>query len=69
MRNIVFILTLLFLASCGSNKQDEQQNQVNPDKYLKDLEDANQYYTLSESDQIDDYAERMGWKMEKSGTG
>ncbi|PLW95064.1 MAG: peptidylprolyl isomerase [Marinilabiliales bacterium] len=70
MRLPVLILAILFLASCGSDKNKQKdQPDINPDNYMDEMEDANQYYTVSESDQIDDYAERMGWDMIKTGTG
>lgn len=70
MRTLIIIFAFAFFLSCGSDNEKKQDAQViNPKNYMDDLENANQYYTVSESDQIDDYAKRMGWEMVKSGTG
>ncbi|MBN2728199.1 MAG: FKBP-type peptidyl-prolyl cis-trans isomerase [Bacteroidales bacterium] len=69
MKIISYIIAILLFVSCGSKQEKQNEDLINPDKYLKDLEHANQYYTVSESDQIDDYATRMGWEMVKTGTG
>ncbi len=59
----------MIASSCSSDHKQEKKQDVNPEKYLDDLEDANEYFTVSESDKIDEYALRMGWEMKKTGTG
>lgn len=69
--NTVLFLTLFVLISCSNHKNDNSKptNQVNPDEYLEDLEQANKYFIVNEDDQISEYSNRYGWKMDKTGTG
>lgn len=72
LKLLFILLSVIYLMSCGSDKNNQNQdtnNQINPEQYSNDLESANQYYTVSEKDQMADYAERMGWEMTKTGTG
>ncbi len=58
----------LLLASCGNNTIKEE-NLIDPDQYSKNLEKANNLYAQSEEVQIDDFINRNGWDMTKTGTG
>lgn len=66
----IFLLSISFfmLASCGSKKDQQNKPQIEG-TFDKELEGAHQIYAIGEDEQIDDYADRQGWKMNKTGTG
>jgi FKBP-type peptidyl-prolyl cis-trans isomerase FkpA len=61
---IVFTLSL---ASCGHDA--EKVNSVDPLLYKDPLVNANKKLVKTEDEQIEDYIQRYGWKMTKTGTG
>ena len=64
------IAVFLFLACSRHSQNDKSQNQRPKDKALQEkLFDANRQAMRTEDQQIDDFAERYGWKMKTTGTG
>ncbi len=63
-----FFCCFLLLASCGE-KSKENTGMLDPERYSKNLEKANNLYTQSEDGQIDDFVSRNRWEMTKTGSG
>lgn len=68
MKILLFCLSLFLVFSCG-NKTDTKHKPQLEGTYDKELEGAHEIYAISEDEQIDDYANRQGWSMNKTGTG
>jgi len=68
MKLFVYLSLIIFLFSC-KNKTEEHKNYIDPSKYEENLERVNFLMTNSEETQINDYIERKGWNMLKTGTG
>lgn len=70
---ILFCLSILFLSSCGNQREQGNDKIVpknkNPEKYKSDLQNANKIYQQNEAFQMDDYARRNGWKMQQTASG
>lgn len=70
MRNILIVLSFLFLVlACKQQTNEKQTEPVSKPALSESLEKANRYLVRSEEEDINDFVKRYGWKMEKSGTG
>lgn len=69
IKNLIYIFCcIIFLSSCGGKNTDEKKI-IDPKRYSKDLEKANNLYTQSEDLQIEDFVARNQWEMSKTGSG
>lgn len=68
MRNTIFICSIIFLASCGSNK-NTQDNSISKEEVKKQIEHVNQYLVRSESQEIDAYVKRHFKDVKTTATG
>lgn len=69
MKYFAILFSLFCLLSCGQKQNEKKQKELIDGSYDKELEGAHQLYTMSEDEQISDYAMRQGWDMQKTGTG
>ena len=70
--NILVVFIVLLLISCGGkNKQGNTNLKKTPDtiNIKKSFEKVNKKLVKTEEEQINDFIDRYGWKMEKTGTG
>jgi len=64
------IAMILLISSCGNTKEEEKkEKEINPLDYKDDLEAVNKDLNQKEAEDIEAYAQRYGWKMEKTGSG
>ncbi len=63
---LLFLLSSFFL-SCKNEKPSKKQ--INPAEYKEPLMKVNKKLVKSEDEQIEDYINRYGWNMKKTGTG
>ncbi len=68
IKHWVYFGVLLAMVSCGNGNQ-RPDLPVDPEKYNRDLEGANRYYSQGEEMQIEDLILRNGWEMTRTGTG
>ena len=62
-----FLLFIVIAASC--NRSNEKQRVVNQEQLRESLIRANIVVRMTEDEQIDDFAERRCWNLEKTGSG
>lgn len=62
------VLMFFFLLSCGNGEQTSKKD-IDPAHYKEQFEKVNKYEVEKQSDEINQYIARHGWKMEKTGTG
>lgn len=64
----VFIFLACLLNACGGQEQ-KPVKEFNPDTYKKPLENVNKMLVKTEEEEIINFINRYGWKMNKTGTG
>ncbi len=67
--NIFLILILLMLAACQSSHPAKDVNAVDPGVVREPLLNANKKVVETEDEQIRNFINRYGWKMNETGTG
>ena len=60
-------LPAVFLLSCGNDVKPKKKS--DPLQFKQALEKVNKYEVEKQSDEINQYMTRHGWKMQKTGTG
>ncbi|MCK9612881.1 MAG: FKBP-type peptidyl-prolyl cis-trans isomerase [Bacteroidales bacterium] len=65
--SIVFLCLLTF--SCGNGNKNANNDVIDPKVYKENLENVNKKLAEKENREIEDYIERHGWDMQKTGTG
>src|SRR2546426_143452 len=72
-RNVIFFLIFntlyLILSGCGEGNKKKDLTHEQEQEIKKHLVEVNKINMEKESDEIDAYAQRKGWKMITSGTG
>jgi len=64
----VFIFLVCLLNACGGQEQ-KPVKEFNPDTYKKPLEKVNKMLVKTEEEEISNFINRYGWKMNETGTG
>jgi len=68
--NILIIATIIILSSCGNtNEEEKMEREIDPLDYKDDLEAVNKELNQKEAEDINDYIQRYGWKMQETGSG